>query len=383
MRCLALAVLGACSFSPGMLPGGGQDDARVDTRMIDMADEPDAPVDGRPDAGDLPGSVRRIDITDAQVMGGPHVDFPLLVSLTETWLRSMANAGDVARADGFDIFFSADQLGVTRLPFDVEAYDPTTGQLVVWVKVALAASTVIYIHYGDPAITTNQAAPTQVWTSYGLVVHYNGSGDSSGNNSVTGGVFAIAGKIGAARSYNGTTSVSNAGSAAAVDDPFVGGGTIESWFNVTAFGGGGFGRIMDKTVFGLFVDNSNASNTIDFFHTNSSGQYQWHFGAKLIATTTWHHVAIVFDSGNTANLPTAYVDGVAKTPTAVSTGAGPFGSDAAQTLYLGNSSGGTRGFDGGLDELRLSPGPRSENWLITQFRNHDNPAAFYTVSAPL
>ncbi len=42
-----------------------------------------------------------------------------------------------------------------------------------------------------------------------------------------------------------------------------------------------------------------------------------------------------------------------------------------------------RTFDGQLDELRLSNVARSADWILTQYRDHDDPAGFVTVGAPL
>ena len=95
MRWLALAVLSACSFSPGPFMQSGGDDVQGGSDSGTPDDAPDAPTDAAADAAlILPDTVRMIDIVDAQITGGPHADFPLLVSLSsQTWLRSMAKAG--------------------------------------------------------------------------------------------------------------------------------------------------------------------------------------------------------------------------------------------------------------------------------------------------
>src|SRR5690349_10506323 len=96
-----IALSGACSFKAGSTSVSGQTDAPVEVSDSDNnlgdAEGPDVPVS--------PIKVRRIDVVDAQVSGS-HTDFPMLISITDTWLKSVANGGDVQRNDGFDIHFS-------------------------------------------------------------------------------------------------------------------------------------------------------------------------------------------------------------------------------------------------------------------------------------
>lgn len=384
MRRLALILLGGCSFSAGEL--------QRDAGSANGEDAPDSSVvsqDGAIDAAPpTPFETRAIDIVDAQVQGGPHVNFPLLVSISDPALRSIANGGDVASNVGLDLYFSSDPAGTVRLAHDVERYREMTGEFVAWVKVpSLGASTVIYLQYGDPSITTSQQQAAQVWSEgYELVVHLNGSGDSTAKSTLSGPALVVAeGKLGSARQFNGTTDYSLAGSAAALDDAFTGGGTFEAWFNASGFGGNGFGRIADKGNWGLYVDNSNAGNSIGwhFAVTGGNNIAQWHFGADAMSLGQWHHVALVFDSSSITNTPIAYVDGVAKTAVEVDAPNTAYATDAASDLYLADIAPGGRTFAGVLDEMRLSSVSRSDAWLLTQYRNQNNPAAFYTVSAPL
>lgn len=384
MRALALLLVGGCSFSAGEFRtdgGGASSDDAADGTNVTI----DAPVDSGPPT---PFKTRAIDMVDAQVQGGPHVNFPLLVSISDPTLRSITNGGDVASEQGYDLYFSADPAGTVRLAHDVERHRETTGDFVAWVQVpSLSAATTIYLQYGDPAITTSQAQPAQVWSEgYELVVHLNGTGDSTGKSTITGPALIVAeGKLGSARQYNGSTDYSAAGSATALDDVFAGGGTLEAWFYATGLGGNNFGRIADKGNWGLFLDNSNAANTLDwhFAVTGGNNVAQWHFGANAITLNAWHHVALVFNTSAITNTPTAFVDGVALAAVEIDAPTTAYASDAASDLYLADIAAGGRTFAGVLDEMRLSSVARSDGWLVTQYRNQSAPAAFYTVSAPL
>jgi hypothetical protein len=386
MRWLAVLALGACSFSPGALTSDAQPvaDVRVD-------DTPS--IDAAVDAAVPDGHVRRIDLVDAKIRGGPHTNFPVLISLTASWLLDKANGGDVTRPDGFDIYFSADAAGATRLAHDVELYDPAGGTLVSWVRIpSLAAQSVLYIHYGSRTITTDQQDVAAVWSQgYVLVVHMNGTGDASANAAQVVGVTSgqAAGRVGPARIFNGDDDYIDAGSDAPLDDIFTGGGTAEAWFNATGWGEGSRGRLFDKGgnngwIFYLYNTNSRA--TLAFFHgSTGTTAGTWLAPDGSIALDAWHHVAVVYNKDLVANLPNLYINGVLQTTlTVVNVPSTAMDSDAAATLYLGtNANAGDRTFHGLLDEMRMSSVPRSTAWLQTQYANQSDPATFYTISAPL
>jgi hypothetical protein len=390
MRWLPVVFLGACSFTPGVLPG---DAAGGDARVIDASETLDADLtDASPDGTTAPTSfVRLIDIENAKVTGGPHVDYPLLVSISGTWLKSSSNGGDVKRDDGFDIYFSADQLGVTRLAHEVELYAPVAGTLLAWVKIpSLAAETTLYIHYGDAAITTSQAMPTVVWSGgYALVSHMTTSSDATNNASAisaqTG--AATTGRIGSALPFNGSNDRIDYGSETELDNVFAGGGTVEAWISPASAGEAGFGRILckeDNSGWLLIVDNVNVTSSITFQHEGASGSVGiWAAPNATLAANVWHQVTAVYDKDSSANNAVLFVDGAAVTTTELESPTGPLDSDATSTLVVGNRPAGDRAYDGLIDEVRVSTVSHSSGWIGTQYRNQSDPSSFYTVSAPL
>ena len=95
-------------------------------------------------------------------------NFTVLVSLTDPALKTVANGGHVANANGYDIGFYADSGGTTKLKWEVEKYDGTTGNLIAWVKIPSVSSstdTVFYLMYGDSSINTDQSDPPNTWDS--------------------------------------------------------------------------------------------------------------------------------------------------------------------------------------------------------------------------
>jgi hypothetical protein len=82
------------------------------------------------------------------------VDFPVLISLTNTSLKTTGNCGYVQNSNGYDIIFS-DVTQTTRLDHEIEKYDSAAGELVAWVRVptlSATSDTTIYLHYGHGSV---------------------------------------------------------------------------------------------------------------------------------------------------------------------------------------------------------------------------------------
>ncbi len=139
-------------------------------------------------------------------------NFTVLVSLTDPALKTIANGGHVANANGFDIGFYADSGGTIKLKWEVEKYDGTTGTLIAWVKIPSVSNTtdtVFYLMYGDSSINTNQSDPVNTWDTNFKAVYHFGNGttltatDSTGGNNgiLLNGPTASVGKINGAAHF--------------------------------------------------------------------------------------------------------------------------------------------------------------------------------------
>ena len=115
-------------------------------------------------------------------------NFTVLVSLTDPALKTVANGGHVVNANGYDIGFYADSGGTTKLKWEVEKYDGTTGNLIAWVKIPSVSSsidTVFYLMYGDSSINTDQSDPPNTWDSNFKGVWHLGNGSTLSLNDST------------------------------------------------------------------------------------------------------------------------------------------------------------------------------------------------------
>lgn len=128
-----------------------------------------------------------------------------------------------------------------------------------------------------------------------------------------------------------------------------------AWIRLGGYGGGGFGRILDKDVSGggggwaIFVD-SGSSGRFGFVHHTTGTTGQWASPTASIATATWYHVAVTWTGTGT---PVLYINGASVTVTTITTPTGSLVADAANDLILGNRIDGARVFDGRIADARI------------------------------
>ena len=148
-----------------------------------------------------------------------------------------------------------------------------------------------------------------------------------------------------------------------------GGGTLTAWVNPRTWGAGNFGRIADKLSGGsgwrFFLGDGGRLR----FHMawNAADVPGWTSAEGTLELATWTHVAVSFDPSIDTQ-PRFHVNGVEVpleaplvAPAAVTS------DDAGLPLLLGNRAELDRGFDGLLDEVRLSNRVRSAEWIALQY----------------
>jgi Domain of unknown function (DUF2341) len=123
---------------------------------------------------------RTIVINHTQVSNTDQTNFPILFNMTDPTIAAVANGGHVTSSNGYDIIFSSDPNGTTKLDRELEQYNPATGQVVAWVRIPTlshSANTTLYVFYGNSAVTTPQQNPTGVWDiNYRAVYHFANAG---------------------------------------------------------------------------------------------------------------------------------------------------------------------------------------------------------------
>lgn len=326
---------------------------------------------------------RVITINGSQITGGPHTDFPVLISHTDAQLRHTTSGGNVTDLQGDDISFFDDS--GNQLDHDREHYNPTTGQVIFWVKASsLTNGTdyVIHMVYGNPSITTDQSTTTTWSSNYQGVWHLHDDFLDDSGNSHTG-------------TNNGSTDASPAkiGDGQNFVDP-------NHWIESTTFPNqtgdftiAGWAYTTDNTRAGqrIFCDDAgNASGgyamsigdpgtgRIRFYIRGMSGTITDSPGST-ISNNTWHYCVAVCDI--TGSMRYLYVDGAL---VASSANTGTLNSDPGNASIGGEVAAGETAnrFHGDLDEIRLANTARSANWIATQYASQNQPiAAFPGVTA--
>jgi type II secretory pathway pseudopilin PulG len=105
-------------------------------------------------------------IDHTKVSGGANLsNFPVLISFTDPDLKTTGNGGKVQSSNGFDIV-AIDGMQTTRLDYEIEKYDPTTGKIVMWVRIptlSYCTDSVFYLYFDNTTISSSQENIHGVW----------------------------------------------------------------------------------------------------------------------------------------------------------------------------------------------------------------------------
>jgi hypothetical protein len=334
---------------------------------------------------------RRIVIPRHVVRGTvPLVGFPLLVLEEGPWLRSTAHGGRVESAEGFDLRFELEN--GTKLPHDVERYDPVAGRLVAWVRLTELQpeeDLVLFLYYGKPGLAPSEADPAATWRDYLAVWHLPDPTDRTGRgrNLVATAVSAAEGPVGAAGRFDGTAS-----ELVLADPSFLDGHpslTVQLWVDSDRLDsdrgllvcGSITGRDFDSAFVLRHASRGLYSSQARVFTAEmalADGRIV-HESSPGRADDAAHALALVFDRGEGVTL---VVDGVADTPsyTMGNTLLGPtrIGRGPLR-IGTGPLQGSTGRWLGLIDEVRLRASALPAAWLAMEHANQRDPASFYGI----
>ncbi|MDA2924990.1 DUF2341 domain-containing protein, partial [Acidobacteria bacterium AH-259-L09] len=353
-------------------------------------------------------TIDRTKISDASC-GTTLSNFPLLFSVTDPDLRTTANGGGVTDAEGDDIIFRAPDAATCApdgagcgLDHEIEKYDGSTGQLVAWVRVpsvntndtANTSDTVINIYYGNSDVTSSSQNATGVWdANYLGVWHLNqdpGPGgaddmaDSTSNaNHATAAASMVTAdlvdaKIGQGIDFDGLGDVIEDADGENYINGLTG-FTLSAWIqsDVIATDKGfvtGAAPTGSDDAFSIRYDDAGASGGGDDVVTAgvTVGAAKVIESSALVQTLNWQHVSLTWASGGQLTL---YIDGDANTPT-FNDSAFSGSLSTADTFLIGvgpNDTVGSAGWDGIVDEVRISNTDRTACWIGGQYNNQFDP----------
>ncbi|RZM21772.1 MAG: hypothetical protein EOO88_31555, partial [Pedobacter sp.] len=249
---------------------------------------------------------RAITVRHQQVSNVIQGQFPMLISGTYPYLRSVNYGGKVSNDNGFDILFTNDVAALSKLNWEVEKYNPQTGELVAWVNVDVSPvqDRVIYMHYGDNSIVSFQGNVNGTWNNNYMTVHHLANGStlaaidatSHHNNGAINGATAGAGVWAGCADFNGMEKSINLGTGASLG--VTGDITLEAWIRPLDFST--YNGIISKTA-------GHLPKPYDFYLLHNSGlpqlyrgngsSYSSVSGSVAPPVGQWSHIAVTI-SGN-------------------------------------------------------------------------------------
>ncbi len=325
---------------------------------------------------------KKITIDHSKVSGDLQ-NFPVLID------NISSNFTLHAQPDGDDFVF-VDASNSIKYNHEIESYNPTTGEFVAWVNVTLLSSTsdtILYLYYGNPTCS-NQQNVHGTWDSdYIGVWHLNDATTSTVTDSTVNGYtgtkkaanepIETTGKIGRAQSFDNYDDRINIGDInqnqltisawvkcgyTSEDEMIVNKGYTSHTYPYYEYDlcleyPGAVPPVKGKANGGLIVDG------VGYFTRATSGD---------LKDSTWHYVFLRYD-GETL--------GVGSDGDNEGTDGSMLGniSDYATNAYIGGYTNiGTLGFNGLIDEVRISNIARSTAWISTEYNNQNDPISFMT-----
>lgn len=346
---------------------------------------------------------RPVAVNHAKVGGSTHTDFPMLFAGTYPFLATIANGGQVTSASGHDIIFTSDAAGQNKLSHEVESYTAATGAVIMWVRLPTlsnVADTVIYLWYGNPAVTTSQQDASGTWVSYPGVYHLKDGTTLSladiGSNAQTldniGGATAAAGQVDGAMAVVGNAATSTYQYAylsnASYLDFTTGSFSVEVWAKYASqtSAANNYPGIISKSQndagkgWGLYVDPVN--NFPYVYVVDGSAHTAQIYDSAARNDSTWRRFAFVVDRG--LQQLRYYVNGVQVGSSLDITAVGSLTSTRFFALGVrGSTAGYVSPFTGSIDEARVSSAVRSADWFLAAYNSESDAANFYAVGAPL
>ncbi len=358
-----------------------------------------------------------IDRTRVGNTGAPTTlsNYPLLLDITDNDLRTASNGGNVQSASGFDISFQGADTTTCGGPstcvfnYEIESFTASTGHVIAWVQipvlktVSASANTIIYVKYGDAAISMATQNATGTWdTSFKGVWHLNqaSSPQSDSTSTAANATYqgttppaTATGLIGAGVATSGTTGDGYLDYRKTTfnwtsSDTF----TYQGWVKTTDSAGplfsqrdNGAGNPVIDIAVGYDGAHTAAGKLVTLVRDDSGGTFAFVTGTTSIADGAWH----LFTVTRTGGTIETFVDGTSQGTNTNSGASGNITTGAAGSYQHiakeGNwvqssySSADQQYLDGTFDELRISSTIRSTDWIATDYNTQSAPASTFTL----
>ena len=317
-------------------------------------------------------------IDESQVSGSSNLtNFPVLVSLSAD-----ASLSANAQADGDDFRFTTQNGEI--LIYEIESY--SSGTLTAWVlmpSLSATTNTSIVMYYGNPSVGTTENE-NAVWESNYKMVHHleesvtdnqtSGSHTDSTVNGFTGtqnNNGSITGQVDGGQDFDGTDDYIGIATGPNIANQSF---TVEAWAKRETTG-------TEEHIFAQGnVDSANQQLNFGF---NDSNNFLCGFYADdaissgTFTDSDWHHWVCSYNASTNERI--IYQDG----EVVALSGGGSASADyqGSGIFKIGADHSDVYDFDGGIDEVRVSVGVRSEDWIVTQYNNQSDPSSFYATGS--
>ena len=304
--------------------------------------------------------------------------FPVLVRIANDSPSGFDYSQLQSPSDGADLCFI--DMDGNGLPFEIDTWN-TNGTSLVWVTLPTMEQGTQFVMCWGGATSGKTVCGTNPFAGYKGVWHMNSvdPADSSPNGyngtHRTGNLSVVEGAVGAAVNVP-RTSTSDGSTCGEVlpNSELVDGFTIEGWCRPTQYGGMSDGAAMfgKKDIVSLRIKD--AKTVILTTPTVDNHTVSLESGVLPAVNEWWHFVAtFVMSTSGGFNF---YVNGqLVKTLDSK----GIKNKTDATEMFLGNNQW-NQAFKGDLDEIRLSAGLQSTNWIAATYATQSDPA-FLTAGA--
>ncbi len=310
----------------------------------------------------------------------PLANFPVLVRIAED-SPSGFSYSQLQLEDGADLCFVG--MDGTGLPFEIDTWDPQ-GTSLVWVSLPILTNGAPFAMCWGSGASGKSVCSANPFAGYEGVWHMNSvdPADSSPNGfngtHRTDNLSRVAGRVGAAvnvprASVNDGITCGNV----VPNSKLAGGFTIEGWCRPAQYGGMGDGAAMFGK--GGFVSLRIKDATTVILTTPSIKDHKMESLAGIPAAGDWWHFAATFQVNTNPNGLNFYIDGQLATTQRSYDATNK--TDATE-LFLGNNQW-NQAFMGDLDEIRLSAGLRSADWIAASCASQGDPAFLTAGEAEL
>lgn len=335
----------------------------------------------------MPYNHRRTITTDHTMVAGTSdlVDFPLLVTMSGSYLCPTVSGGTIHSPYGYDIIFTT--TSGEQLDHQINAYLPEEHRFTAWVRIPKLSTDYdmsFYVYYSNSEITSSAENSVGVWNStYKAVLHLEeypdgtASGtehvwlDSTQNGNHLHDWVSATGKEGVVhhgQEFDGVDDYAVADSTASLEvtDAI----TMSAWAKIDTWpGAGGWYNVMIKGTdfdegYAMFLYGDSATSMVlaaDFGH---SGGYVDYFDVCdiPIPLNIWTYFVVTFDGTDFKFYVDGELDATVNNPGTLSTFTSPF--------YLADedADGGSH-LDGHIDEIRVQSRAIDRPWIQTEYNN--------------